>query len=95
MNGGLLVLAFSIGMTAIPAQKVSRFEAYVERVYTGPVAAPRIVKPEERRYRTAITEGARKGYSEFEGTVAKERPGPNFAGHYIVIQGAVALTASR
>jgi hypothetical protein len=82
-----LLIANALGwMLAIPAQNVPRFEAYVESVYSGPTATPSLAKPEERRYRTAIMEGVRKGYGVFEGAVEQERPGPNFAGHYIVIQ---------
>ena len=39
---------------------------------------------EERRYRTVIRQGVTKGYG-VEGSDGRQRPGPNFAGHFFII----------
>jgi hypothetical protein len=52
-----------------------RFETYrIARVFTGAPATPRLTTPEQRRNRSAIIDGMRNG--------------PNFAGHYIVVDWA-------
>jgi hypothetical protein len=75
------------GQTRAPAKPTPRFEDYpVAGVFAGSPAAPLLLKPEERRYRTVIRNGVRKGYGVLEEPEGKERPGPNFAGQYIVVQ---------
>ncbi|MGD1095259.1 MAG: hypothetical protein ABSB35_25115 [Bryobacteraceae bacterium] len=62
-----------------------RFEDYpVNEIFNGAPAAPVVLSPEERRYRTVIRQGVTKGWG-VEGPDGKERPGPNFAGHYFII----------
>lgn len=76
-----------LGQTNPPAKRVPRFEDYpVADIFTGSPVPPRLLKPEERRYRTAITNGVKKGYGVLEEPEGTERPGPNFAGQYIVVQ---------
>jgi len=69
-------------------QKTSlpRFEDYpAHDLFQGTPVAPKIVTPAERLYRTRIREGVQKGWGVVhdgkEGLV-----GPNFAGHYVIIQ---------
>jgi hypothetical protein len=58
----------------------------VTDIFKGTPAPPLLSKPEEQGFRTVIRDGVSKGYGVFQGAVENERPGPNFAGHYIVIQ---------
>ena len=90
-TGALLAVLTSLTAVAqpkSPAQSTAalpRFEDYaVAEVYKGTPAAPRIVTPEARSYRTRIREGVTKGVGVFRDV--KDEPGPNFAGHYIVVQ---------
>jgi hypothetical protein len=64
---------------------VPRFEDYpVTEVFKGTPAAPQIVTPEARSYRARIREGVAKGVGVLRD--GRDQPGPNFAGHYIVVQ---------
>ena len=57
----------------MPGTLLSRFvEFNVETVFKGKPAAPLLVRPEERRFRTVLREGAKEG--------------ANFAGHYTVVE---------
>jgi len=61
-----------------------RFEDYpAAEIFTGTPANPRLVTTEERTFRTRIREGVSKGAGVLR--EGREQPGPNFAGHYIVI----------
>ncbi len=63
---------------------IPRFEDYpVSEIFRGTPAAPLLVTPEERLFRTRIRNGVSKG----EGVLRdeKEQLGPNFAGHYIIV----------
>jgi hypothetical protein len=68
---------------------VPRFEEYpAKNVFKGKPVPPVLATPEERQYRTRIREGVSTGRGVWTGSWkdAKEKPGPNFAGHYIVIR---------
>lgn len=68
-------------------QPVPRFEDYpVTDFFNGTSAVPRLVTPEERRFRAVIDQGVSKGYGVLEEPSGKERPGPNFAGHYFIVR---------
>lgn len=90
MNEGmraLLIPLLWLAAPVMPAEKTPRFEDYpVADVYRGPVASPLLVRPEERLYRTVIRDGVRKGYGVVDEPSGNTRPGPNFAGHYVVVQ---------
>jgi hypothetical protein len=78
-----ILLALAAAWIA-PAQ-IPRFEDYpVTEVFNGTPAAPILATPQERLYRTRIREGVSKGAGVIREGI--ERPGPNFAGHYIVIE---------
>jgi hypothetical protein len=83
-------LAFVLGLEAsaqLRDEPVPRCEDFlVKELYSDPIAQPRIIKPEERRYRTAIENGVRKGFGVLHEPEGTEKRGPNFAGHYIVVQ---------
>jgi hypothetical protein len=71
-NLALLVAVVSCCSALAPAQQDFPFSKYpVTSTYHGAPAPPRLSTPDERRFRTLITEGAKKG--------------PNFAGHYTVV----------
>ena len=55
-------------------------------VYKGPLAAPILATQQERLYRTRIRNGVQfgEGVERVQGEL--ERPGPNFAGHYIIVE---------
>ena len=84
------ILAILTGLSAVAQQRqttdrLPRFEDYsVAEVFKGTPAAPQILTPEARSYRTRIQEGVTKGVGVLRD--GKEQPGPNFAGHYIVVQ---------
>jgi hypothetical protein len=68
-----------------PTSRLPRFEDYpVTELFKGTPAAPIIETSLQRMYRTRIREGATKGWGVFRD--GKEQPGPNFAGHYLIIQ---------
>ena len=82
----LLMIVLAI-LASAPAQTIAqppRFEDYPStELFTEKPAAPLIKRPLERMYRTRIREGVIKGWGvERDG---KEQPGPNFAGHYVII----------
>jgi hypothetical protein len=82
---GTLCVVFVQG-TAIPLPK---FEDYpVNEVFDHTPHPPILTTPQQRHFRTRIREGVEKGWGVWiNGGWGKEqnRPGPNFAGHYIVI----------
>jgi hypothetical protein len=90
--GVLLVCALAIPAWAQPANtSLPRFEDYpVKEIYKGVPAAPKIITPAERKYRTRIREGVEKGWGVFQNGLGhgneQNRPGPNFAGNMIVVQ---------
>ena len=43
-------------------------------------------RPEERNYRTKIREGVTNGWGVTDARSEESRPGPNFAGHYLIIK---------
>jgi hypothetical protein len=65
------------------------FEDYpVKEAFNGVPHAPILVTPEQREYRTRVRDGVEKGWGvRINGESDKQQntPGPNFAGHYIVI----------
>jgi hypothetical protein len=80
----LAVSAWAQGLGALP-----RFEDYpVSPTFSGKPANPSFKTAEQRRYRTRISEGVAGGKGVWSGSWkdAKNRQGPNFAGHYIVIR---------
>ena len=52
----------------------------------GPMVMPHIVDAEERRFRTELRRAVTKGYDVVDGSTEHERRGPNFAGHYLLVQ---------
>lgn len=71
------------------SRPLPRFEDYlVKRTFRGTPHPPILATPEQRRFRTKIRQGVAKGWGVWtNGQWGKEqeKPGPNFAGHYIVI----------
>lgn len=68
------------------ARHVPLFDEYpVNETFQGIPEAPSLTTPEERRFRTVIRQGVAKGYGVAEEPSGKERPGPNFAGHYFIV----------
>ncbi len=47
---------------------------------------PRIVTPEQKRFRTELRRAITRGYDVVEGGTEHERPGPNFAGSFVLVQ---------
>lgn len=68
-----------------------RFEDYPALdTFRATPARPVLRTPDERKFRVVITQGVSKGRGVFDGITGKEqpKPGPNFAGHYILILGS-------
>lgn len=83
------IAALQIVHSQGPAKRLPRFEDYpVREVFTRTPHPPILATPQQRMFRTRIREGVENGWGVWiNGQLAKEqnRPGPNFAGHYIVI----------
>lgn len=80
----VVLAAMAAIVAAQPTTTTPRFEDYpVKEIFKGAPAVPILVTAEQRRFRTCIREGVAKGYGVFRDD--KEQPGPNFAGHYIVV----------
>lgn len=66
-----------------------KFQDYpVTEVFNGTPHPPLLLTPEQRLFRTRIRDGAEKGWGVWvngEWTKEQNKPGPNFAGNYIVI----------
>lgn len=88
------ILAVLLGcwLSPVLAQKpraLPRFEDFpVTQTFEGIPAIPSPGTPDQRRYRTRILEGVSGGRGVWTGSWkdAKERRGPNFAGHYFIIR---------
>ena len=71
-----------------PSVPPPRFEDYpVKEIFKGTPARPVLATTEELRFRTVIRQGVTKGWGVVDAATGKEmpRPGPNFAGHYVLI----------
>jgi hypothetical protein len=77
-----ILLALAAAWTAFA--QIPRFEDYpVTETFKGTPAAPILATPQERLYSARIREGVSKGLGVMRDGI--EKPGPNFAGHYIVV----------
>jgi len=67
--------------------RLPTFEDYpVKEIFGGVPEPPILITPEQHRYRTRIRDGVEKGWGVWiNGGQEQNRPGPNLAGHYIVI----------
>jgi hypothetical protein len=74
--------AFSQGMLKAPPS----FGQYPATVYEGRLSMPRLITPEERHFQTELRHAITKGYDVVEGGTENERKGPNFGGHYVLVQ---------
>jgi hypothetical protein len=73
----LLLVSFAFVSLSVGAQPIPQFDDYrVTEIFRGAPARPVLATSEQRRYRTRITAGVSESF----------KPGPNFAGHYVVIQ---------
>lgn len=79
----------ALGAAAQERAHPPRFEDYpVTPTFKGTPAAPVLLTPNQRLYRTRIREGVANGVGVLRDGVEQpdnERPGPSFAGHYIVV----------
>jgi hypothetical protein len=85
---GLLASALATSAWSQTANTpLPRFEDHpVKQIYEGTPAAPKIVTPAEREYRTRITQGVEKGWGVLRDGKEQNHPGPNFAGKMIVVK---------
>jgi hypothetical protein len=74
-----------LAICILPGQdKEPGFEDYpFTQIFTGKPPAPILGTPEQRQFRSRIREGVRTGANVWRD--GEERPGPNFAGHYIIV----------
>ncbi len=86
LTAAVLIVQCSAQVVSLP---LPRFEDYPAReTFKGPPHAPILSTREQRLYRTRIREGVSKGWGVWtNGEWGKEqgKPGPNFAGRYIVV----------
>lgn len=83
LAASLAICAFAQGPVVIP-----RFENFpVVETFAGPRIEPALSSSEERRYRAVIRNGVAKGFGVADGLTGKElaKPGPDFAGHYVIV----------
>jgi hypothetical protein len=65
-----------------------QFKDYpLENVFKGKPALPVLKTAEERKFEAVIGDGVSKGWGVFDGETGMElqRPGPNFAGHFVIV----------
>ena len=68
-----------------PQPSIPRFEDYpVTEIFKGPPASPVLDSAPKRLFRTRIRRGLKTGKGVMRD--GKEQPGPNFAGHYIIVE---------
>jgi hypothetical protein len=82
-------LTWMMAGSALAQSRIPQFEDYpVTDTFPGQSAAPVFTNSQQRLYRTRIRDGVALGRGVWTGSWrdAKERPGPNFAGRYIVIR---------
>jgi hypothetical protein len=86
--------AFVIALLALKVfaqgsmDRAPRFEDYPSgQLFKGVPATPSINTSDDRRFQSVIAEGVARGWGVFDGITRKEvaAPGPNFAGHYILV----------
>jgi hypothetical protein len=85
----ILVSLMAMSASAQRPVALPRFEDFpVSQSFKGTPATPTFQTAEQQQYRTRIREGVLMGRGVWTGTWkdAKERKGPNFAGHYFVIR---------
>ena len=80
--------AAALGWAQSPPPQSPRFEDYpVKDVCRGTATSLVLEIPEERVLEDVFRDGVSKGWGVFDGLTGKEfqRPGPNFAGHYVMV----------
>ena len=83
MFRGLIFLAM---LGVLPGAERPRFEDFPSgKFFTGAPALPNLIEPWAKQYRTRIREGVSKDYGAFRGSEYVNSKGPNFAGHYFVV----------
>jgi hypothetical protein len=71
-----------------PGVQPLQFKDYpVTEVFKAQPVSPVLETSEERKFEAEIRDGIAKGWGVFDGATGKEfrRPGPNFAGHFILV----------
>lgn len=88
-----IILFFLLLQEASPSPPP--FSQYPATVFHGPLHRPELRTTEERRFRTTLTRAITRGYGVVEGGTEHERPGPNFAGHYLLVQWSCGLDCTE
>lgn len=80
-----LALSCLVGVLSAESQRLAFSDYPVQSIFRGAPAPPQLTSPVTRRYRTRIRNGAasRGGYNR--GSAYVETKGPNYAGHYRVV----------
>jgi len=83
----LTVCLFAIGLSGQPKSRLPQFGDYqTQDTFKGRLVVPLFNRPAEREYRTKIRQGVINGWGVTEAAAEDSRPGPNFAGHYLIIK---------
>lgn len=91
LKSRLIAVLVSLLVVSTPAQKPRpgpRFEDFLVRnIFSGTPARPALETTEEREFRTVIRRGVAKGWGVDDGITGRPfpGPGPNFAGHYVIV----------
>jgi hypothetical protein len=84
----LLLLAVLSAALSVPTPfSVPGFRQYpATEGLNSRVMLPRITDAPERKFHTVLSQAITKGYNVVEGGTENERRGPNFGGHYVLVQ---------
>jgi hypothetical protein len=82
----LWIVLFQPALSQSMLKKAPAFEQYPVAVYEGKLSMPHLVTHEELHFQTELRHAITKGYDVVEGGTENERIGPNFAGHYVLVQ---------
>ena len=80
------IVFLSVAMAAASAQTPAFRQYPAAAGLQGRMQLPRIRDAAEHEFRTELRQAITKGYDVVEGGTEHERPGPNFSGHYVLVQ---------
>jgi len=83
----LLFAVFGFALSTAASSTDSAFRQYpATETLHGQMMLPLIADAQERKFRTVLRQAISKGYGVVEGGTQHERLGPNFGGHYVLVQ---------
>ena len=93
------IFALAVATWGLSSDQASApsFTSYPAVVLNGhrSLSLPVLKTREERQFGTVLRNAVTKGYGVVEGGTERERPGPNFGGHYVLVQWSCGLDCSE